>query len=90
MRMYNKIEGFARWFSYKLHLQDKFYKNNLVHFKVNRGDIYTCYFGENIGYEKSRLEARPSIIISTDDINHESGNVIVAPMSKNIKRALQV
>ena len=39
----------------------------------------------NIGHEKSRLEARPCLIVSTDEINKKSSNVIVVPLSKEIK-----
>ena len=52
---------------------------------VNRGDIYACHLGQNIGYEKSRLEARPCVVVSTDNINHNSENIVVIPLSKNIK-----
>lgn len=41
--------------------------------------------GVNIGHEKSRLEARPCLIVSTDEINKKSSNVIVVPLSKEIK-----
>lgn len=78
---------YIKWLNKKLKLNNYFKKNErkLNSWKVNRGQIYTCYLGENIGYEKSRIEARPCIIISCKQINHESGNVIVVPLSKNIK-----
>ena len=41
--------------------------------------------GINIGHEKSRLEARPCLIVSTDEINRKSSNVIIVPLSKDIK-----
>lgn len=41
--------------------------------------------GINIGHEKSRLEARPCLIVSSDRINKKSSNVIIVPLSKEIK-----
>lgn len=41
--------------------------------------------GENIGHEKSRLEARPCLIISNNRINYNATNVIVIPLTKEIK-----
>ena len=78
-------DGFIHWMYKKLKLQNRFIGNNLASWKVNRGEIYTCYLGENIGYEKSKQAARPCIVVSSDSINHESGNVVVIPLSKNIK-----
>lgn len=82
---YNKYENFFRWAAHKLKIQESFNKNNQKGTKHPRGAVYTCYFGENIGHEKSRLEARPCVIVSTDGINFKSTNVIVVPLSKDIK-----
>lgn len=81
----NKYEALYRWACHKMRLQEKFEKNNQIHVKYPRGSIYTCYMGINIGHEKSRLEARPCLIISTDEINKKSSNVIIVPLSKEIK-----
>ena len=79
--------AYIKWLNKKLKLNNYFNlnKTRLTRWKVNRGQIYTCFLGENIGYEKSKIEARPCLIVSTKQINHESGNVIVVPLSKNIK-----
>ena len=82
----NIIENLARWLAFSIRLQDRFNKNPVMKGMVNRGDIYACYLGQNIGYEKSRLEARPCLVVSSDNINHKSGNIIVVPLSKNVKR----
>ena len=71
--------------SNKLRLQDKFYKNDQRSVKYPRGAIYTCHLGENIGHEKSRLEERPCLIISNNRINYNATNVIVIPLTKEIK-----
>ena len=78
--------SYIKWVNKKLKLQNHFTKNNssLTRWKVHRGQIYTCFLGENIGYEKSRMEARPCLIVSTQSIN-DGGNVVVVPLSKNIK-----
>lgn len=78
---------YIKWLNKKLKLQNYFNinKNKLANWKIHRGQIYTCFLGENIGFEKSRMEARPCLIVSTRQINYESGNVIVVPLSKNIK-----
>lgn len=81
----NKYENLFRWMSNKLRLQDKFNRNEQRNAKYPRGAIYTCHFGENIGHEKSRLEARPCLIISNNRINYNSTNVIVIPLTKEIK-----
>ena len=70
---------------YKLKLQEKFERNNQIHANYPRGSIYACYMGMNIGHEKSRLAARPCLIVSTDEINRKSSNVIIVPLSNEIK-----
>ena len=82
---FNKYEAMYRWICYKLKLQEKFERNNQIHSNYPRGAIYACYMGMNIGHEKSRLEARPCLIVSTDEINRKSTNVIIVPLLKEIK-----
>lgn len=81
----NKYEALYRWACHKMRIQERFEKNNQIHVKYPRGSIYACYMGVNVGHEKSRLEARPCLIVSTDQINKKSTNVIVVPLSKDIK-----
>ena len=82
---YNKYENFFRWAAHKLKIQERFDRNNQSRVRYPRGSVYACYFGENIGHEKSRLEARPCLIVSSNGINFKSSNVIVVPLSKDIK-----
>lgn len=84
-RLTNKFENLYRWSAHKMKLQDKFDKEPQLSVKYPRGAIYTCYLGENIGHEKSGLEARPCIIVSTNRINYKNTNVVVVPLSKVIK-----
>lgn len=85
--MANKYENFFRWLPMKLKVQEKFERNHQSGTLFPRGAIYTCYLGENVGHEKSRLEARPCLIVSSDSINSTSSNVIIVPLSKQIKYA---
>ncbi len=80
-------QSYIQWLNKKLKLNNYSIQNKaqLLNWKINRGQIYTCFLGENIGFEKSKMSARPCVIVSTQRINHESGNVIVIPLSKNIK-----
>lgn len=81
----NKYENLFRWMSNKLRIQDRFQKNDQRYIKYPRGSIYACYFGENIGHEKSRLEARPCVIVSNNRINYKATNIVVIPLTKEIK-----
>ena len=81
----NKYENLYRWSCHKLQLQEKFERKKQAKSKHSRGSIYSCYLGENIGHEKSRLEARPCLIVSNDGINHSGTNVIIVPLSKHIR-----
>lgn len=85
MLIYNKFENLYKWSAHKLKIQEHFFKNDQKAVKYPRGSIYSCYLGENIGHEKSRLEARPCLIVSSNGINYKSTNVIVIPLSKEIK-----
>ena len=56
-------EEYIQWLNKKLKL-NKYATSHasvLNSWKVNRGQIYTCFLGENIGYEKSRKEIRDKI-----------------------------
>ena len=81
------LEDMIRWIPTHIKIQDKFdkTKKNLITFKVPSGAIYTCHLGQNIGYEKSKLEARPCLVVSTNRLNYHSGNVIVVPLTSTIK-----
>lgn len=81
----NKYENMFRWMSNKLKIQDRFIKNNQRNIKYSRGSIYACYLRENIGHEKSRLEARPCIIVSNNQINFNATNIVVVPLTKEVK-----
>lgn len=84
--MANKSSQFIEWFYQKYSIHNKFLIDNLINWFTPRGSIYTCLLGENIGYEKGNAkEGRPVLIVSSDSINRTSGNVVVIPLSKDIK-----
>lgn len=85
MAFMNKYEALYRWSFHKLKLQERFERNNQIHAKYPRGAIYACYMGMNIGHEKSRLEARPCLIISTDEINKKKFQCNHCPFVKRDK-----
>jgi mRNA interferase MazF len=80
----DKAKKLTRWLTVKMYLQEKYENNNFRNWFTNRGDVYTCHFGENIGDEKCGI-GRPVLIVSSDMSNKKSGNVIVVTLSKNIK-----
>lgn len=51
-----------------------------------QGQIVYCELGENIGYEI--CESRPSIIVS-DDRYSSKGQLVVVPLTKNVRRNLR-
>jgi len=56
---------------------------------ISQGAIYTCEFGENIGYEQGRPineKRRPALVISNNHHNRKSATVVVLPLSTKIKR----
>jgi len=54
---------------------------------VNRGDVYWCHFGINIGSEISKTTPRPAVIIQNHNGNRLSSNVIVIPITHNSSNA---
>ncbi len=83
--MYNKASALINWLDRKLKLHNGHMINDKANWHVPRGAIYTCYLGENIGYEKGGLDSRPVLVVSTDQLNKKSGNVVIVPLSKHIK-----
>lgn len=82
--MDKKAKLLTRWLTIKMYLEEKFENNNFTDFFPPRGSIYTCHLGTNIGFEKGGM-GRPVLVVSSDKINRASGNVIVVPLSRNIK-----
>ena len=49
-----------------------------------RGQVFNCHLGENLGDEKNKH--RPVLVVSINNINLRSTTLIVAPLSKTLKR----
>lgn len=81
----HSAEDYIKWFWKKFKLEQAFNRNILRNWFVKRKSIYTCYLGENIGDEKGKLDSRPVLVVSADHINRSNSNVVVVPLSKNIK-----
>ena len=50
---------------------------------VKRGQVYWCHFGLNIGSEMSKSTPRPAVVVSTFNINRNSSNIVVVPITHN-------
>jgi mRNA interferase MazF len=59
-------------------------EQNQIKRQLKRGGVYMCELAENIGNEQGEL--RPVVVISNDIINNSSGNVVVVPLTKNLKK----
>lgn len=48
-------ESYIQWINKKLKLNQYSIRNKtqLMNWKINRGQVYTCFLGENIGFEKA-------------------------------------
>lgn len=80
-----KEEQILAWMPLKISLAHHWIENEEVQMnrKMVRGAVHFCNFGENIGCEQN--EERPVVIISNNTVNSTSGNVLVIPLTKNLK-----
>ncbi|WP_309479441.1 type II toxin-antitoxin system PemK/MazF family toxin [Brevibacillus agri] len=76
------------WVPKKVKLAHDYIENEETQKKrgIVRGAVHLCQFGENIGSEQN--EERPVIVISNDTINANSGNVLVIPLTKTLKKKI--
>lgn len=81
----DKFEKLIMWTGTKVKLHNRHTVNDQATVNIPIYSIYTCLLGENVGYEKGDNKARPVLVISNEEINKRSGNVIIVPLSKNIK-----
>lgn len=80
-----KEEQILKWKPIKIGLAHYWIENEKTQMsrKLTRGAVHFCNFGENIGCEQN--EERPVVIISNNTVNSTSGNVLVIPLTKNLK-----
>lgn len=81
----DKFEKLIMWTGTKAKLHNKHLCNNMTNLNIPMFSIYTCLLGENVGFEKGDNKSRPVLVVSTNQINTRSGNVVIIPLSKNIK-----
>lgn len=81
-----KERKIKEWTPSKIALAHNYIENEETQKKrgLVRGAVHLCQFGENIGSEQN--EERPVIVISNDTINANSGNVLVIPLTKTLKK----
>jgi len=77
----HKTQKYLDWLKTKLFLD----KNSITATKrkIERGQVYWCNFGMNIGSEMSKETPRPCLIIQNDLANLKSPNTIVVPITHN-------
>ena len=76
---------YLKWVSTKAQLNN--YADKAKTRVVNRGDVYWCHFGINIGSEISKTTPRPAVIIQNYNGNRVSSNIIVVPITHNSSKA---
>lgn len=80
-----KTKQIYDWLPLQLEMAHHWIEHEKTQTKRNmaRGAVHFCQFGENIGCEQN--EERPVVIISNNTVNSTSGNVLVIPLTKNLK-----
>lgn len=79
---YNFIDRFDKlldWNRVKIKLDYNAYNSSSNPRIVERGSVYYCFFGANIGSEQENK--RPCVVIQRDSANRKSPNTIVAPIT---------
>lgn len=79
-----KIYNLDDWLVSKQDLAVKWIENSTdeKRRRINKGEIYLCELGENIGHEQCKT--RPVIVLSSTRTNN-NGQVVVAPLTSSIK-----
>lgn len=74
---YTRHKEAIDWFSKSVSINEDFHR--YVNGRIVRGTVYFAELGENVGHEKSN--SRPVLVVSNDQNNLTSTNVIVAIMT---------
>lgn len=85
MTLANNTQKLDDWTQEKKFLVDT-YSQDPESYKlmtINRGDIYLCKIGENIGEEQNN--ERPVIVLSKTFYNNVSTQITIAPLSTTIR-----
>jgi len=85
MSIDDKTKDIFKWSIEQYNISRKIDRNpNILSVQVPRYSIYACHLGENIANEKNG-HGRPVIVLSSSIILKNNTNIIIAPLSKNIK-----
>lgn len=68
----------GKWLAKQMEYHKSSSYNSIFRKQINRGEIWDCDFGYNIGQEKNKK--RPVIVVSNNGLNR-TGKVIVAPIT---------
>lgn len=79
----DKVETYVKWINEQYNYK---FKSNVSQKHVEKGEIYYCNFGQNIGSEQDDI--RPAIILQNNIGNKYSPTTVVAPITTQIKKAL--
>ncbi len=77
----NKLSDFfniGNWLSKKMNYHKQAGTNRVKSMQVNKGEIWNCDLGYNIGEEKNKI--RPVVVLSSNNVNR-TGKVLVAPIT---------
>jgi len=73
----DRVQLYLDWLKTKIFLDHQ--SDNAARRKVNRGNVYRCYFGRGIGSEEEK--ERPCVVLQGFEGNMKSPNTIVAPIT---------
>lgn len=77
------------WTKEKLNLSNNWIRNQEKqrNRKIEQRGVYWCELGENLGSEQNteNNERRPVLVLSNNIINPKDPNILIAPLSKQLK-----
>ena len=82
---FEKCKAILTWQTKKIDLSCDWINNSQVQIQrhFTQGAIHQCQLGENIGSEQG--EYRPALIVSNNNMNHLSANVVIVPLTRTLK-----
>lgn len=75
----SKTQKYLNWLNTKLYLDN--ISERAKNRSVEKGMVYWCHFGYNVGNELSKSHPRPCVVIQKNEYNKKSPNVIVVPVT---------
>ncbi len=77
----SNAEAYISWLNTKTRLNAN--ASKAANRFVKRGQVYWCHFGINVGSEISKTTPRPAVVVSNYNMNRNSSNIIVVPITHN-------